>query len=81
MCSKTFDSIETLVSHKRLEHNELGQSKPPFFAYLKLQPEKQLKNTIKNIASNAIRILRTRSLGGMSKSEETICIDINKKPI
>jgi hypothetical protein len=29
MCSKTFDSIETLDSHKRLEHSELGQSKPP----------------------------------------------------
>ena len=29
MCSKIFDSIETLDSHKRLEHGELGQSKPP----------------------------------------------------
>ena len=29
MCSKIFDSIETLDSHKRLEHSELGQSKPP----------------------------------------------------
>ena len=29
MCSKTFDSIEILDSHKRLEHSELGQSKPP----------------------------------------------------
>jgi hypothetical protein len=27
--SKTFDTIETLDSHKRLEHSELGQSKPP----------------------------------------------------
>lgn len=26
MCSKTFDTIETLDSHKRLEHSE---SKPP----------------------------------------------------
>lgn len=29
MCSKIFDSIETLDSHKKLEHGELGQSKPP----------------------------------------------------
>jgi hypothetical protein len=29
MCSKTFDSVETLDSHKRLEHSELGQPKPP----------------------------------------------------
>jgi hypothetical protein len=29
MCSKIFDSIETLDSHKRFEHSELGQSKPP----------------------------------------------------
>ena len=25
MCSKTFDSIETLDSHKRLEHSEIGR--------------------------------------------------------
>ena len=25
MCSKTFDSIETLDSHKRLEHSEPGR--------------------------------------------------------
>ena len=29
ICSKIFDSIETLDSHKRLEHSELGQPKPP----------------------------------------------------
>ena len=29
MCSKMFDIIETLESHKRLEHSELGLSKPP----------------------------------------------------
>ena len=30
MCSKIFDSIETLDSHKRLEHsNKPRQSKPP----------------------------------------------------
>ena len=29
MCSKTFDSIETLESHKRFEHNGLEQFKPP----------------------------------------------------
>jgi hypothetical protein len=28
MCSKTFDSVETLDSHKRFEHNETGYSKP-----------------------------------------------------
>ena len=27
-CNKTFDSLETLDSHKRVEHSELGQSKP-----------------------------------------------------
>jgi hypothetical protein len=29
MCDKTFDSVETLDSHKTLEHSELGQSKRP----------------------------------------------------
>lgn len=29
MCSKIFDSTETLDSHKRLEHSELGQPKQP----------------------------------------------------
>ena len=29
MCSKAFDSVETLDSYKRLEHSELGQPKPP----------------------------------------------------
>ncbi|CAN5528285.1 hypothetical protein BH18THE2_BH18THE2_43760 [soil metagenome] len=29
ICGKSFDSAETLDSHQRLEHSELGQSKPP----------------------------------------------------
>ena len=29
ICNKTFDSVETLDSHKRLEHSESGQPKPP----------------------------------------------------
>jgi hypothetical protein len=29
LCSKSFDSAETLDSHKRFEHNELEQYKPP----------------------------------------------------
>ncbi len=29
MCGKPFESAETLDSHQRLEHSELGQSKPP----------------------------------------------------
>ena len=28
MCSKTFDSIETLESHKRFEHSEVGRPQP-----------------------------------------------------
>jgi uncharacterized Zn-finger protein len=29
ICGKSFDSAEILDSHKRLEHSESGQSKPP----------------------------------------------------
>ena len=29
VCGKSFDSAETLDSHKRFEHNELEQYKPP----------------------------------------------------
>jgi uncharacterized Zn-finger protein len=29
VCSKSFDSAETLSSHQRFEHGEPGHSKPP----------------------------------------------------
>jgi uncharacterized Zn-finger protein len=29
MCSKSFDSIDTLNSHKRLDHGESGRSQSP----------------------------------------------------
>jgi len=29
VCNKSFDSAETLESHKRFEHSESGKSKPP----------------------------------------------------
>ena len=28
ICSKTFDNIETLESHKRFEHSEVGRPQP-----------------------------------------------------
>lgn len=29
ICGKSFDSIDTLNSHKRLDHSELGRSQSP----------------------------------------------------